>query len=75
MIFFFKYTKKSITLFCSSFNQSCSQDESYSYDKWTWGYKYNHTGVRDQKRMLTSPHGVDAYGTGVNNKVFAHLWE
>jgi hypothetical protein len=25
--------------------------------------------------MLTSPHGDGAYGTGVNYKVFAHLWE
>jgi hypothetical protein len=31
--------------------------------------------VREQKRMLTSPHGDGAYGTGVNYKAFAHLWE
>jgi hypothetical protein len=48
---------------------------SYSAYKWTWGYKYNHAGVREQKRMLISTHRDDAFSSGVNYKILAHLWE
>jgi hypothetical protein len=51
------------------------KNESYSEGKWTWGYKYNHAGAREQKRLLTSPHGDGSYGAGVDYKIFAHLWE
>ncbi|MBX3042736.1 MAG: hypothetical protein KF896_03375 [Ignavibacteriae bacterium] len=69
-----EYTKSNISGFGSSFNQSLLPHESFTADKWTWGYKYNHAGVREQKRMLTSPHGDDWYDDeGI--KVFAHLWE
>jgi hypothetical protein len=37
--------------------EGMTQDTSLTPDKWTWGYKYNHAGVREQKRLLTSPHG------------------
>ena len=70
-----EYSKENITELCSSFNQSFPPDASFSADKWTYGYKYNHAGVREQKRLLTSPHGDDGYGTFPNYKVFAHLWE
>lgn len=30
-----------------------TQDESYNADKWTWGYKYNHAGVREQKQSFS----------------------
>jgi len=29
----------------------CSAFSKLTTDKWTWGYKYNHAGVREQKRM------------------------
>ncbi|MBX3042725.1 MAG: hypothetical protein KF896_03320 [Ignavibacteriae bacterium] len=69
-----EYTKSNISGFGSSFNQSLLPHESFTADKWTYGYKYNHAGVREQKRMLTSPHGDgDIDDEGI--KVFAHLWE
>ena len=70
-----EYSKENIEEICSSFNQGFSPNISFDDDKWTYGYIYNYAGVREQKRMLTSPHGDDGYGVGVNYKIFAHLWE
>jgi hypothetical protein len=47
-----EYSKENIEEICSSFNQSFPPDASFSYDNWNYGYKYNHAGVREQKRII-----------------------
>ena len=42
-----EYSKENLMNLLSEFTGLTLYD-SYSYDKWTWGYKYNHAGVREQ---------------------------
>jgi RHS repeat-associated protein len=70
-----EYSKENIKGICSSMAGLTTDVDARDANKWIWGYKYNHAGVREQKRMLTSPHGDGAYGTGEEAKIFAHLWE
>jgi len=51
-----EYTKSNISGFGSSINHSLLPQESFTADKWIWGYKYNYAGQREQKRLLKSPH-------------------
>ena len=51
-----EYSKENIKEICSSLAGLTTDVDAHDTDKWTWGYKYNHAGVREQKRLLTSPH-------------------
>ncbi|GAB1372460.1 hypothetical protein MASR1M45_25220 [Candidatus Kapaibacterium sp.] len=67
-----EYTKDNLDAYGSSYNDSLDQmNPTLDATKWIWGYKYNHAGQREQKRLLKSPHGDD----GTEQQSFAHNWE
>jgi len=50
---------------------------TYTHQIWNWNYRTGAFSVREQKRLMTSPHGDTAhkeysYSTATN---YAHLWE